>query len=133
MVAKGSSLGLKLAIERFDLAPTLVTLPSMSLIPFAPLKLGRCPALSLLPSSLYLLCRSSRSLHCISLAPARLDRYPRGFTGHVARPSRSIQRRCWFGFVAVLLQRSIMHHKPLTMHEFNNCNHGSVSRKFVAR
>src|SRR6266567_991542 len=25
------------------------------------------------------------------LLPAALDRYPRGFTGHVARPSRSIQ------------------------------------------
>jgi hypothetical protein len=35
--------------------------------------------------------RSSRSLHCISLTPARLDRYPRGFTGHVAHPGRSIQ------------------------------------------
>jgi hypothetical protein len=34
--------------------------------------------------------RCSRQLHCISLAPARLDRYPRGFTGHVAHPSRSI-------------------------------------------
>src|SRR5438093_9198441 len=29
-------------------------------------------------------------LHCISLTPARLDRYPRGLTGHVAHPSRSI-------------------------------------------
>jgi hypothetical protein len=29
----------------------------------------------------------------ISLAPARLDRYPRGFTGHVAHPSRSIHVR----------------------------------------
>jgi hypothetical protein len=28
---------------------------------------------------------------CISLAPARLDRFPRGFTGHVAHPSRSIE------------------------------------------
>ena len=36
------------------------------------------------------------------------------------------QRRCWFGFVAVLLQRSIMYHKPLMMHEFNNCNHGCL-------
>ena len=61
MVAKGSSLGLKLAIERFDLAPTLVTLPSMSLIPFAPLKLGSLP-------------RSSHS-------------YPRHFTFYVAHPS----------------------------------------------
>ncbi len=28
---------------------------------------------------------------CISAAPAALDRYPRGCTGHVARPTRSIQ------------------------------------------
>ena len=34
--------------------------------------------------------RSSHSLHCISLAPARLDRCPCGFTGHVALPIRSI-------------------------------------------
>jgi len=27
---------------------------------------------------------------CISAAPAALDRYPCGFTGHVAHPSRSI-------------------------------------------
>ena len=33
----------------------------------------------------------SQTLHCISLAPARLDRYPRGFTGHVAHPGRSIR------------------------------------------
>ena len=33
---------------------------------------------------------ASPRLHCISLAPARLDGYPRGFTGHVAHPSRSI-------------------------------------------
>jgi hypothetical protein len=47
-----------------SLAPTLVTLPSMSLIPFAPLYLG-CA-------------RSARPL-------------PRGFTGHVTHPIRSIQ------------------------------------------
>jgi hypothetical protein len=29
-------------------------------------------------------------LFCISAAPAALDRYPRGFTGHVAFPTRSI-------------------------------------------
>jgi hypothetical protein len=29
---------------------------------------------------------------CISATPAALDRYSRGVTGHVARPSRSIQR-----------------------------------------
>jgi hypothetical protein len=42
-------------------------------------------------SRLFRPCRSSQSLHCISLAPARLDPYPCGFSGHVARPSRSIQ------------------------------------------
>jgi len=31
-------------------------------------------------------CRSSHSLHCISAAPAALDRYPRGLAGHVAHP-----------------------------------------------
>jgi len=30
---------------------------------------------------------------CISAAPAALDRYPRGLTGHVAHPSRSIETR----------------------------------------
>ena len=34
--------------------------------------------------------RIARADHCISLAPARLDRYPRGFTGHVAHPGCSI-------------------------------------------
>ena len=29
-------------------------------------------------------------LHCISAAPAALDRYPRGVAGHVAHPVRSI-------------------------------------------
>jgi len=33
--------------------------------------------------------RQCRGL-CISAAPAALDRYPRGITGHVAHPSRSI-------------------------------------------
>jgi len=28
---------------------------------------------------------------CISTAPAALDRYPRGFAGHVAHPIRSIR------------------------------------------
>ena len=45
-----------------------------------------------LPSRLNRPCRSPQSLHCISAAPAALDRYPRGVTGHVARPSRSIHR-----------------------------------------
>ena len=96
-----------------SLAPTLVTLPSMKhkcgshLIPFAPLKLARLLACSVLPlslmpvrlgpfylvrplrsivsrlppqrstatSRLYRPCRSSHSLHCISAAPAALDRY----------------------------------------------------------
>ena len=30
---------------------------------------------------------------CISLAPTRLDLYPRGLTGHVAHPGRSIVSR----------------------------------------
>jgi hypothetical protein len=30
------------------------------------------------------------SMFCILLVPTRLDRCPRGFTGHVAHPSRSI-------------------------------------------
>ena len=33
------------------------------------------------------------STFCISLVPTRLDRYPRGFTGHVAHPCRSIVSR----------------------------------------
>ena len=65
----------------------------MSLIPVAPLYLARSSSARPLPSRLYRPCRSPRSLHCISLAPARLDRYPRGFTGHVAHPSRSIVSR----------------------------------------
>src|SRR5437667_885449 len=56
------------------LAPTLVTLPSMSLIPSAPLKLGRVPALThvLPPTS------TSRFCPSMSLAPPRLHshRYP---------------------------------------------------------
>src|SRR6266702_660281 len=36
--------------------------------------------------------RSARTDHCISLAPARLDRYPCGSTGHVADPVSSIRR-----------------------------------------
>ena len=39
------------------------------------LKLAYCPTWSLLPSRLYLLCRRSHELHCISVAPAALDRY----------------------------------------------------------
>lgn len=35
-------------------------------------------------------CADPIKLHCISLAPARLDRYPRGFTGHIADPISSI-------------------------------------------
>jgi hypothetical protein len=52
-----------------SLAPTLVTLPSMSLIPFAPLKLARLPACSLLP---------------LSLMPVRLGPF------YLVRPLRSI-------------------------------------------
>ena len=63
-VLAGDGVQLKLVCCRRSLAPTLVALPSMSLIPFAPFR--------------------SRSFqvgsqqHCISLAPARLDRFPRG-------------------------------------------------------
>jgi hypothetical protein len=32
---------------------------------------------------------------CISAAPAALDRYLRGFTGHVAHPGRSIRQGLW--------------------------------------
>src|SRR6202011_3886268 len=35
--------------------------------------------------------KSNGATFCISAAPAAFDRYPRGFTGHVARPSRSIR------------------------------------------
>ena len=55
------------------------------------LKLLRCPRLVaptlVIPQARD---RSSHSLHCISAAPAALP-LPRGFAGHVARPSRSIQ------------------------------------------
>jgi len=35
------------------------------------------------------------------LLPAALDRYPRGLTGHVAHPSRSIQIFSTLGFAAL--------------------------------
>jgi hypothetical protein len=35
------------------------------------------------------------------LLPAALDRYPRGLTGHVAHPSRSIQIFSKLGFAAL--------------------------------
>src|SRR5439155_5785517 len=54
-----------------SLASTLVTLPSMSLIPFAPLKLGVTHTSSLLPSQLYL-----DHSHCLVLAPAILAALP---------------------------------------------------------
>ena len=57
---------LKLAHCPRSLAATLAALPSMSLNPFAPLYLARS--------------RSARPL-------------PRGLTGHVAHPSRSIETR----------------------------------------
>src|SRR5438034_6890993 len=65
----------------------------MSLIPVAPLYLARSRSARPLPLRLNRPCRSPRSLHCISLAPARLDRYPRGVTGPVAHPGRSIVSR----------------------------------------
>src|SRR6266446_5046901 len=48
------------------------------------------PLRSTATSRLYRPCRSSRSLHCILAAPAALDRYLGGCTGHVAHPVRSI-------------------------------------------
>src|SRR6266478_7883829 len=51
------------------------------------------PLRSTATSRLYRPCRSSRSLHCISAAPAALDRYLGGCTGHVAHPVRSIVSR----------------------------------------
>jgi hypothetical protein len=85
------------------LAPTLVTLPSISRAPRAPLKLARLPAYSLLPSSLYL-----DHSHCPVLVPATLAALPstraietrslpgslaatrRGFAFYVAFPKSSI-------------------------------------------
>ena len=94
------------------LAPTLVTLPSMSRVPHAPfflltlavpcspfnafylfnsLKLARLPACSLLLSSLYL-----DHSHCLVLAPATLAALPstRAIPNrdvfYVARPARSV-------------------------------------------
>src|SRR6202045_5371688 len=58
---------------------------------FRLLHLGCSRSTRPLPSRLLRPCRSPQSLHCISAAPAALDRYPRGFSGHVAHPSRSIQ------------------------------------------
>src|SRR6266480_5214050 len=72
---------------------TLAALPALSLTPVAPLYLARSSCARPLPSRLCRPCRSPRSLHCISLAPAALDRYPRGFAGHVAHPGRSIVSR----------------------------------------
>src|SRR5262245_52342804 len=48
------------------------------------------------PSSLYLLYRSSRTLHCISAAPRTARLLPRGFTDHVAHPTRSIVLLSYF-------------------------------------
>jgi hypothetical protein len=41
-------------------------------------------------------------LHCISAAPAALDRYPRGVAGHVAHPVRSILAPTLVGHLAIL-------------------------------
>src|SRR6266550_8880126 len=51
----------------------------------------RLPPHSPLPARRFRACPSPHSLHCISAAPAALDRYPRGLTGHVAHPGRSIE------------------------------------------
>jgi hypothetical protein len=46
-----------------------------------------------LPSRLVRTCRSPQSLHCISAASRSARPLPRGFSGHVAHPSRSIVSR----------------------------------------
>src|SRR5262249_3468166 len=53
-----------------SLAATLAVLPSMSMVPSAPLKLARCPTHSPLPSRLCLLCCWSRQLHSLFRADA---------------------------------------------------------------
>ena len=91
------------------------------------------PQRSTATSQLYRPCRSSHSLHCISAAPAALDRYlaalpamslipfaplypgcarsarplPRGFTGHVAHPIRSIQISEPFPSESVLIPKTL--------------------------
>src|SRR5204863_5178511 len=65
----------------------------MSLIPVAPLYLGYSRSIRPLPLRLYRPCRSSLSLHCISVTPAALDRVPSRFTSHVAHPGCSIVSR----------------------------------------
>jgi hypothetical protein len=62
-------------------------------IPAAPLKLAHCPrslaaTLPALPSVSLI-----RQIHCISAAARSARLLPRGFTGHVAHPIRSIRRR----------------------------------------
>ena len=55
-----------------SLAAALAALPSMSLLPVAPLKLAPFPSRLLLASQLYLLRRSSRSLRSASVSAIRV-------------------------------------------------------------
>jgi hypothetical protein len=80
------------------LAPTLVTLPSISRAPRAPLKLARLPAYSLLPSSLHL-----DHSHCPLLVPATLAALPstraietRSLPGSLAATHRGFCLLCRF-------------------------------------
>ena len=58
-----------------------------------------------------LLCRASRALHCISAAPAALDRYllrvATQFTGHVAHPIRSILLLLTFSFLLLTFPAAV--------------------------
>jgi hypothetical protein len=106
-----------------SLAPTLVTLASMSLIPFAPLNLARCPRfascapahLKLAPSPVtrcfprqfYLLCRFSHKLHSTARFAHLCCSPPRGSIlapTLVALPSMS--------FIPFAPRNSIVAHLP---------------------
>src|SRR5437763_8251851 len=96
------------------LAPTLVTLPSMSLIPSAPLKLGRVPALThvLPPTS------TSRFCPSMSLAPPRLHsrRYSsRLCLDHSHRPVLAPGRADLHSLAALLSTRAIETHSLPTL------------------
>jgi hypothetical protein len=64
---------------------------------FAPARfdLSACPSMSLAAPRLHSRAGGLAKRHtavCISAAPAAFDRHPRDFTGHVARPARSIRQ-----------------------------------------
>jgi len=106
--------GLPIYVARAPAAPfsplPIAALPSMSRVPRARLKLARCarslaaslavfPSKSLFPklqstSRFSHLCRSRPRGSIVSRSlPLGSTGYPRGFTGHVAHPSRSIETR----------------------------------------